>query len=139
LEQSAGAVDTFKASPTQFLSIGADGDDCRLYGWGSGAIPGPAPPFPAPVPGIADLCAFPVIQNGSSQRLPDGNFLIEFRSQLNRLYTIQYSSDATDWISVFPSLLGTGELIHWLDDGPPKTDPPPATQPSRFYRVISGQ
>ena len=37
------------------------------------------------------------------------------------------------------SSLGSGELIRWLDDGPPKTDSPPAAQETRFYRVISGQ
>ena len=54
-------------------------------------------------------------------------------------YTLQYSSDTLNWISVYPSLLGTGATIQWIDDGPPKTESLPSTEGTRFYRVISGR
>jgi hypothetical protein len=71
----------------------------------------------------------------------NGVFLIEFNSVLNRHYFIQYA-DTPDALAnnatvktVFPSLIGTGSRMQWIDNGPPKTDSPP-TSGSRFYRVL---
>lgn len=38
-----------------------------------------------------------------------------------------------EWHVSLPAITGTGERIHWLDAGPPRTRSFPAA--SRFYRL----
>lgn len=57
-------------------------------------------------------------------------------TDLNRSYLVQYSDNLADWKTANSIVTGTGELIEWLDDGPPKTDVHPALVSSRVYRVV---
>ncbi|MCB1126700.1 MAG: hypothetical protein KDM81_09410, partial [Verrucomicrobiae bacterium] len=121
------------------------GDDCALYAWGDNSVGqlglghGAPVTVPTRVPNSGVLCGFPVVfTDGEASRLPDGSFRLTFRSDRNRSYLIQYSDDVRGlvWRTAFPAVLGTGELMEWIDDGPPKTEDHPATVPNRFYRVV---
>jgi hypothetical protein len=68
--------------------------------------------------------------------LNNGTFLVEFLTMSNRLYYVQYSSDLMNWKTAQPAIVGTGTRIQWIDNGQPKTESAPSTQPVRFYRVI---
>lgn len=68
-------------------------------------------------------------------RLPEGNLLLEFSSELGRHYAIEYSDDGTRWKSSPTVVPSAGSRTQWIDRGPPRTTSPPATQSSRFYRV----
>lgn len=35
-----------------------------------------------------------------------------------------------------PKVIGTGSLVDWTDNGPPKTEIHPSTQSKRYYRVV---
>jgi len=71
-----------------------------------------------------------------SAMLPDKTFLIEFASVSNRLYAIQYSKDLVNWETAQPAIAGNGTFIQWIDNGQPKTESSPATEPKRFYRLL---
>ncbi len=68
--------------------------------------------------------------------LPDKNFLVEFNTISNRVYYLQYSSDLKNWNTTVPAIAGSGNIIDWIDGGPPQTDTPPSAQAKRFYRLI---
>ncbi len=68
--------------------------------------------------------------------LPDKSMLLQFSSLSNRVYYIQYSSDMVNWSTSVPDIAGTGNVISWIDNGPPVTATPPSSQPNRFYRLI---
>jgi hypothetical protein len=68
--------------------------------------------------------------------LPDKTVLIEFSSISNRFYNIQYSSNLSNWETAFPSIKGNDTRIQWIDNGEPKTESIPASQPRRFYRLL---
>lgn len=121
------------------------GDDCALYAWGDNTVGqlglghGAPVTVPTRVPNSGVLCGFPVVYTeGETSRLPDGRFRLQFRSDRNRSYLIQYSDDLQGgvWQTALPPVLGTGGLLEWIDDGPPMTEPHPAEVPSRFYRVV---
>jgi len=125
------------------LAIGGDGS---LYAWGAndngqlGIGPLPSQPLPMRVNNVGALWGIPIIfTGGNTTRLEDGSFRLEFRSDLNRRYLIQYSSDLADWKNAVPDLLGNGDLIQWVDDGPPKTESHPRTISVRTYRVVFAQ
>ena len=86
--------------------------------------------------------AVPINPSGTVQaitrslRLTDGTYLIDFSTLTNRTYYIQYSTDLATWATASPPLVGTGTGMQWVDNGPPKTDGNPATETSRFYRVL---
>jgi hypothetical protein len=67
--------------------------------------------------------------------LPDGRFRVQFRSDRSRRYVIQYTDDLLAWTTAHGVILGTGHTVEWIDNGPPATDPHPATVHTRFYRV----
>ena len=67
---------------------------------------------------------------------PDRTFLVEFATDMNRLYYVQYSSDLRTWKTAQPAISGNGTWIQWIDSGLPKTESAPATTDMRFYRVI---
>jgi hypothetical protein len=126
----------------QFHSL-AIGQDCSLYAWGengSGQAGQPASsPLSRPfrVGSLEALCGTPVLfTDGSASRLPDGSFRIEFNSDLNRSYLIQYSDALQPWKNANFAITGTGALVEWIDDGPPKTDQHPASVATRSYRVV---
>jgi hypothetical protein len=102
-------------------------------------IPTPQPNYDVEVVGVLPP---PPTPNGTPQPLPvrailpDGSFLLEFSSLSNRSYSIQYSHDLATWTTVVPALRGNGSQIQWIDYGPPKTDRPPSSDLSRFYRLF---
>ena len=68
--------------------------------------------------------------------LVDGTILIEWNSQANRTYYVQYSSDQIAWKTAMPAVVGTGTRQQWIDNGPPKTDSLPNASVVRFYRLL---
>jgi hypothetical protein len=68
-------------------------------------------------------------------KLADGSFLIEFNSLAGRTYYVQYSANLEEWRTAVPALTGTGTSQQWIDNGPPKTESHPSTEPCRFYRI----
>ena len=66
----------------------------------------------------------------------DGTIQIEFSTLINRTYSVQYSSDLVTWNTVVPSIMGIGDVVQFIDDGPPKTESDPASETRRFYRII---
>jgi len=69
--------------------------------------------------------------------LPNQTFLVEFTTVSNRIYYVQYSSDLKQWKTAQPAITGNGTRIQWIDNGEPKTESAPSTQPIRLYRVIA--
>lgn len=74
-----------------------------------------------------------------TNRYVNQTFLVEFQTLLNRQYYIQYSDTLmgleTNALTVFPPVLGNGNRMQWIDNGPPKTDSAPVNS-ARFYRVV---
>lgn len=73
---------------------------------------------------------------GVTNALYNGRFLIEFSATPGRRYEVQYSHDMTTWKSATPTITAPADRVQWLDDGPPKTESPPASVPMRCYRVV---
>jgi hypothetical protein len=69
-------------------------------------------------------------------QMPSQTVLVEFSSISNRVYYVQYSSDMLNWKTSIPAITGIGGLLDWIDSGQPKTDSPPSSQSTRYYRVI---
>ncbi len=80
--------------------------------------------------------------SGTPQHINQGllfankTFMVEFATQSNRVYSVQYSSDLILWKPSLPAVTGNGGWVQWIDNGQPKTDSAPAAQTARFYRVI---
>jgi hypothetical protein len=66
----------------------------------------------------------------------DKTFMLEFMTETNRLYYVQYTADLQTWKTAQPAVAGNGTWIQWIDSGQPKTESAPAVTPVRFYRVI---
>jgi hypothetical protein len=144
VEPPAGVAGWSAVAAGQFHSL-AIGQDCSLYAWGengSGQLGQPAsPPLARPirVASLEALCGTPVIfTDGAASRLPDGAFRLRFNTDLNRAYLIQYADQANLWQNANGLVLGTGEVLEWVDNGPPKTATHPSTVTSRMYRVVYG-
>lgn len=88
---------------------------------------------PSPRPALA-VGAFEHVNRGLL--LGNRNFMVEFHSQSNRVYSLQYSGDLLEWKSAQPAIVGDGNWVQWIDNGEPKTDSPPAEAAARFYRLI---
>lgn len=80
--------------------------------------------------------------NITTNRFVNGTYIIQWPSRMNYQYFIQYAPTLDDLIHsttnsrvVFPAVQGTGYAVQWIDNGPPKTESPPASG-SRFYRVL---
>jgi hypothetical protein len=121
----------------------AIGNDCALYAWGAneahqlGLGRVPTQTLPQRVVGMDAMCGIPIVySNGEAVRLEDGRFLVRFESALNRSYQIQYSEDVEEWRTAFPTVIGNGGVVQWIDDGPPKTWKHPSEVGNRFYRVV---
>lgn len=69
-------------------------------------------------------------------RLENGNVMVEFDAHLATTYQIQYSFDLATWIPAIPDIQGRGKRMQWIDQGPPKTERPPAQSQTRFYRIV---
>ncbi len=72
-----------------------------------------------PAPAVRRL----VVTNGAPR--------LEFTTQSNLHYQVQFSSDLVNWQNVVPLLSGTGGLLQWVDPDPP------LTQTNRFYRITA--
>ncbi len=68
--------------------------------------------------------------------LPNKTFMVEFNTISNRVYYLQYSADLVNWNTAVPAITGIGNVIDWIDNGPPETASPTSTQSKRFYRLI---
>ncbi len=68
--------------------------------------------------------------------LANGTFLVEFLSQPNRTYFVQYTEDLLHWKTAQSSVRGNGSWIQWIDNGQPKTESLPSGTDKRFYRLI---
>lgn len=72
----------------------------------------------------------------TTARFLNGVFILDFQTLAGREYFIQYVNDLNSqaWQTAVPGILGTGSRVQWVDRGPPKTQSPPTSQTSRFYR-----
>jgi hypothetical protein len=138
----AGVTAWSAVAAGQFHSL-AIGNDCSLYAWGANGSGQDGQPNttslsrPFRVGTLEALCGTPVIfTEGNASRLADGSFRLQFNTDLNRSYQIQYSDSMSAWKTANSTIIGTGQLMQWVDDGPPKTDSHPSSQSSRVYRVI---
>jgi hypothetical protein len=68
--------------------------------------------------------------------LVNRTFMVEFTSNSNRLYAVEYSSNLQNWNTAQPLITGNGTWVQWLDNGQPTTVSSPAATTMRFYRVI---
>jgi hypothetical protein len=66
---------------------------------------------------------------------PKKRLLLEFASEPESLYRIQYSEDGTNWQESLVRPRVGGTKVQWIDRGSPKTPSPPGPE-GRFYRVI---
>jgi hypothetical protein len=70
-------------------------------------------------------------------RLPDSAVLVDFATEMGRIYFIQYSDDeSASWKTAQPAIVGTGTTFQWIDNGPPKTESHPVNHLNRAYRII---
>ena len=66
-------------------------------------------------------------------------FYVEFPTEAGLTYVVQYRDTMTpgpgsEWKTSPVSIPGTGQRLHWLDEGAPNTVSPPGA--TRFYRVL---
>ena len=99
-------------------------------------------PNPILRPELVTATGTPSAPSGVAQRINHGRlmgdqtFMVEFATLSNRVYSVQYSRDLKNWKPSAPSVAGDGGWVQWIDNGLPKTEAAPASQPARFYRVI---
>jgi hypothetical protein len=67
--------------------------------------------------------------------LPDGTKLIEFPAEIGKWYRVRYSHNLVDWYDSPVPLQSGATRMQWIDSGPPFTESPPSSVPSRFYIV----
>lgn len=76
-----------------------------------------------------------------TNRYVNGTYLVDFQTQTNQVYYVEYVSRISDFTNPaaahisLPSLHGTGTTVQWVDFGPPSTFSAP-TNGARFYRVL---
>ncbi|MCE2825756.1 MAG: hypothetical protein LW626_01520, partial [Verrucomicrobium sp.] len=70
-------------------------------------------------------------------------FYLQFQTRAGKAYAVQYSDrlpgaagTETPWSTSPVRIHGTGNLMQWMDDGPPSTRSLPFTDSIRLYRVI---
>ena len=68
--------------------------------------------------------------------LQAGTFLLNFNTDTNATYYVQYSGDLRNWKTSSQTVTGTGYAVQWVDYGPPATESSPTNSPARFYRVF---
>jgi len=78
----------------------------------------------------------PVLSIERGIQLSSGRFLVDFLTVPGGRYSVQYSSNMTDWKTATPIITAPANRVQWYDDGPPKTESKPSSIGSRFYRVI---
>jgi len=83
----------------------------------------PSPIFPSP--GLP----------AAISQMGDGSILLEFLSEPDKSYVIEYSCDLQQWFPSGFSVTATNNRTLWLDQGLPKTSSHPRTCPARYYRI----
>lgn len=73
------------------------------------------------------------------QRETNGTWRLEFETEPQRSYQVQYSDDLLNWAPAWLPVQGDGERLVWWDYGSPHTPTPPAQAARRFYRVIRAE
>jgi len=73
------------------------------------------------------------------QRETNGTWRLEFDTEPQRSYQVQYSDDLLSWVPAWLPVQGDGERQVWWDYGSPHTPTPPAQTARRFYRVIRAE
>jgi hypothetical protein len=68
-------------------------------------------------------------------------FYVQFQTRPGKTYVIQYSDElpgvgAGAWSSSPVQVSGNGNLMQWMDEGPPSTRSLPFTDSIRLYRVV---
>jgi VCBS repeat-containing protein len=72
----------------------------------------------------------------TGKMLPNGTFQLEFGTQSNRVYAVQYSTDLKTWSTTPNAVAGNGSWYVWIDNGQPNTPSRPKDAKVRFYRVL---
>jgi hypothetical protein len=67
----------------------------------------------------------------------DGSFLLNFLSNSNQTYYVQYTCDLKNWVTSPMALKGNGTQMQWVDFGPGLTECPPRATAFRYYRVVA--
>lgn len=67
-----------------------------------------------------------------------GKFYVDFVTELNRTYYVQYRDGdaAGNWQTSLPAVTGNGFNRQWIDNGPPATGAKLEQTGARFYRVV---
>jgi hypothetical protein len=86
-------------------------------------------------PGPAAGSPQPATINRALKR-PDGSFLLEFTSEPECTYTIQFSSDLVAWTTVSGAVVAPSGLVQWIDDPPAQFGGSSVGATNRFYRVL---
>jgi hypothetical protein len=76
---------------------------------------------------------------GVTFNMVEGMGVVEFSTLAGHTYYVQYAEDASgtgSWKTALPPITGTGGIVQWIDNGPPKTECVPSAAPSRFYRAL---
>lgn len=71
-------------------------------------------------------------------KMTSGGEFLEFSSYTNRNFTVEYSSNLTNWMVAQPISMTPANFTAWIDYGPPETISHPTNTPVRFYRVFLG-
>ncbi len=67
----------------------------------------------------------------------DGSTLVNFVSNSNKTYYVQYTLDLKNWFTSPLPLKGNGTQMQWVDFGPGATESAPKSTAFRFYRVVA--
>jgi len=85
-------------------------------------------------PESADNNALPIDPRRIRQ-LPDGNMLFQVPVNAGSGIQIEHWDGEGDWKLATPARIQPeGNVLFWLDNGPPKTDNPSSDIPFRLYR-----
>ncbi len=67
--------------------------------------------------------------------LSEGAILVEFDAPRGYVVWVEYGADLEEWQTAGGPVLGNGQRVFWLDQGPPKTASHPAEDEQRYYRL----
>jgi hypothetical protein len=88
-------------------------------------VPSRIPPNPTLQAEVVRGSRSEVMSSANCSRSPppsfrDGTFMIEWVSQRNRTYFVQYGENLSDWKTVASAVIGTGTRQQWIDNGRPR-------------------
>jgi hypothetical protein len=96
-------------------------------------------PHPRIVVEFLGLQSFDVREGTTLSATFNRKGVVEFSTLAGQTYYVQYAGDlggSDGWKTALPAIMGTGGVVQWIDNGPPKTESPPSEVASRFYRVL---